>query len=409
MSVVVILRPRPALTAALAVAALALAACGGGGGGGGDDDDRPDAPDDSFDRRALIEHLATNVLLPGYVAFADDAAALVTAVDAYCDALVAGDAIAERDAARAAWRDAADAWERNDAILVGPAAMDFKALRNRIYAWPLAATCGVDNETVTYWSAPSSYDVAAEFDNVRSLVAVEYLLFTASSQHTCTNPPAGWDALGAELPRARCGLAAAIAADVAAQGAVVRDAWDPASGNYVAQLVEAGTSASSVGSLQEAANLVSDALFYVDTMVKDMKLGEAAGIAVNSCGTIQEPCVREVEHRHADHATAAIRINLRTLREAFTGTTATVDGPGFDDWLSAVGAEDVAARMTGSLDAAIAAADAVPDSFLTALAGDYDAVVALHTAVKAFTDDLKSQFLTVLGLDIPDDVAADND
>jgi hypothetical protein len=28
---------------------------------------------------------------------------------------------------------------------------------------------------------------------------------------------------------------------------------------------------------------------------------------------------------------------------------------------------------------------------------------------KLFTDDLKSQFLTVLGLDIPDDVATDND
>jgi hypothetical protein len=36
-------------------------------------------------------------------------------------------------------------------------------------------------------------------------------------------------------------------------------------------------------------------------------------------------------------------------------------------------------------------------------------VVATHSATKAFTDDLKSQFLTVLGLDVPDDAAADND
>jgi hypothetical protein len=46
---------------------------------------------------------------------------------------------------------------------------------------------------------------------------------------------------------------------------------------------------------------------------------------------------------------------------------------------------------------------------LEALANDYADVVAAHAAVKLFTDDLKSQFLTVLGLDIPDDVAADND
>ena len=65
--------------------------------------------------------------------------------------------------------------------------------------------------------------------------------------------------------------------------------------------------------------------------------------------------------------------------------------------------------MVGALDAAIAAADALPDSFLTALSADYDRVVAAHAAAKAYTDDLKSQFLTVLALEIPDDVATDND
>ena len=35
--------------------------------------------------------------------------------------------------------------------------------------------------------------------------------------------------------------------------------------------------------------------------------------------------------------------------------------------------------------------------------------VAVHTTTKAVTTDLKTQFLTVLGLDIPDDVAGDND
>jgi hypothetical protein len=119
--------------------------------------------------------------------------------------------------------------------------------------------------------------------------------------------------------------------------------------------------------------------------------------------------LREVEHRFADRATPALRVNLRALRAAFTGATATVDGPSFDDYLVAVGAADVASRMTGEIDAAITAADALPESFVTALADDRPAVVALHTATKAITDDLKTQFLTVLGLDIPDDVAGDND
>jgi hypothetical protein len=93
----------------------------------------------------------------------------------------------------------------------------------------------------------------------------------------------------------------------------------------------------------------------------------------------------------------------------FTGTTPAGDGPAFDDFLIAVGSSDVATRMTASLDNAIAKANALPDSFLGALSTNYQAIVATHAAVKLFTDDLKSQFLTVLALEIPDDVAADND
>jgi len=65
--------------------------------------------------------------------------------------------------------------------------------------------------------------------------------------------------------------------------------------------------------------------------------------------------------------------------------------------------------MTANLDAAIAKAAALPDSFTAALQTRYTDVVDTHAALTLFTTDLKSQFLTVLALDIPDDVAADND
>lgn len=385
--------------------ALACTSCGGGD----DAPTAPDADDGGFDRRAMLQHLGDHFFVPTHAAFATQAAALRDATGAYCTALASGDAATERDAARAAWRAAMDGWERADEVLVGPAALDMKALRDRIYAWPLAATCGVDREVPVAFADPGAYDVTAELANVRSLAAVEYLLFNEATAHTCAATPTGWDELGADLPRARCALAALLAADVAVAGDLVADAW-PA---YVSELTEAGTSASSIVSLREAVNRVSDALFYVDKMVKDMKLGEAAGITINACGTVEEPCEREVEHRWADHATAALRVNLRAFRDVFTGTIGAgadvVDGPSFEDHLRALGATDLADRMVASIDAAIALADGLPDSFLGVLGADRDAVVALHAAVKALTDDLKSQFLTVLGLEIPDDVAADND
>lgn len=380
----------------------ALAACGGGGG------DRPDAPTDSFDRSAMLAHLGANVLLPMQAAFDAKAAALPGAIGAYCDALDAGNAGTTREAAISAWAAAVDAWEQADAVLIGPAAMTEKDLRYKIYAWPLLGPCGLDRDTASRWANQASYDINVQPPNERSLLAIEYLLFSTDTNHTCPTEPTGWSALAADLPRARCRLAQALAVDVAAQGAKLHAAWRVDGGDYVGALANAGKSGG-IPSAQEGVNRISDGIFYVDRIVKDMKLAEPAGIATNSCNSVQTPCLAEVELRYSDHATQAIRANLVALRQVFTGTTPAGEGPSFDDFLRAVGQAELADRMVANLDAAIAKANALPDSFVTALQSNYAAVAQTHAAVTTFTDDLKSQFLTVLALDIPDDVAADND
>src|SRR5690606_18674176 len=79
-----------------------LAACGGGS-------TRHDAMNDGFDRRALLEHLGTNVLLPMQATFDAKAAALPGAIETYCNALDAGTPGTAREAAIAAWSEAIDA------------------------------------------------------------------------------------------------------------------------------------------------------------------------------------------------------------------------------------------------------------------------------------------------------------
>jgi uncharacterized protein len=358
----------------------------------------------------MLDHLAHRVLLPIQEAVVTRTAALRGAIETYCTALDAGQPGPAADAARAAYRETLDAWERADAVLVGPAAMDNRTVRDRIYGWPLFSTCGVDRDTPLNFTNPAGYDVGTKLTNVRTLAAVEYLLFSTSTAHTCASAPPGWDALGADLPRAKCRQALAIAADVAKEAAALGSAWRADGGDYAGVLARAGQCESPIATAHEGVNLVSDGLFYVDAMVKDMKLAESAGISMNACGTVGQPCLREVEAQYADRASFAIRANLSALREVFTGeTTGSGAGPGFDDFLRALGTAEVADRMASKLDAAIAAAATLPDSFLTALSTDYAKVVATHGAIDAFTDDLKSQFLTILALDIPDDVAADND
>lgn len=377
---------------------LAAAACSGGNGG-----PPTDAAPPNFDRRELVRHVAADLLAPAYARFATSAGELAASIELHCDTLEQGGDFEVTGAnTRIAWATAIDDWELIEAVQVGPASADNGALRGRIYGWPLLAPCTIDQDVVKRWTTPASYDVNAALDNARSLAALEYLLHYTDTLSSCPLEPAGWAALGASLPRARCELAAVIAADVRAHADQLATTWNASGGNYPATLAALEE--------REAVNMISDSLFYVDKMVKDMKLGEASGIVINSCGTVEEPCLREMEHRFADRGTQALRINLRALRSVFTGTYGPgVDGLGFDDYLIAVGAPDVAARMTTNLDATVAAADAVADSYTTALTTDRAAVVAVHVAAKRVTDDMKSQFLTVLGLDIPDDVAGDND
>jgi uncharacterized protein len=360
-----------------------------------------DAPSDGFDRTAMLTHLATNVLLPMQADVDAKTAGLPAAIDAYCTALDTP----THDAAVAAWAQAVDAWERADAVLIGPAAMNQKDLRYKIYSWPLLAPCGLDRDTVTYWTAPASYDIALQPPNERSLLAIEYLLFTTNTAHTCPTEPVGWTGLGPDLPKARCKLAHAIATDVAAQTAAVHTAWRTDGGNYVGVLSTAGQSGSSISSAHEGVNRLSDGLFYVDRILKDMKIAEPAGIAANVCATVEMPCLAEVELSLSNRSSFAIRANLDALERVFTG----VDGPSFDDFLRAVGQDELAQRMTTNLDAAIAKANALPDDFVTTLQTNRPLVVDTHAAITLFTTDLKTQFLTVLALDIPDDVAADND
>jgi uncharacterized protein len=379
-----------------------LAACGG------ESSKDRDATSDSFDRSALLSHLATHHFLAVHADLETKTAMLAPKIGAYCDALDAGTVGETQTAARAVWADAVDTWQLLDAVLVGPAAMDNKAQRDRVYGWPLLSACGLDRDTASRWADPASYNIATKLSNVRSLAGIEYLLYTTATMHGCTTTPVGWDALGADLPRARCRLAQAIAEDVHAAAVALHTAWRPDGGDYVGVLARAGNG-SSIKSAQEGANQISDGMFFVDRFVKDMKLGEPAGIATNVCGTVQQPCLREVELPYGDRATFAIRANLVALKRVFTGTTPTADGPGYDDFLRALGATELADQMTAKLTDAIAKANAIPDSFITALSSDYPSIVATHGAVKLVTDDLKSQFLTVLSLEIPDDVAADND
>lgn len=397
-------------TVLLAALALLVPACGGGGGGGGGGN--PPPPD--FDRRALLTSYTDRVVLPALRQFATDAATLVNATDA---AAAAGGSAssAELEAARAAWRTAMESWQIVELLQVGPAGsstmvMGGQGLRDEIYSWPTVNPCRVDQETVSEdFTAADFFD--RELVNTRGLDAIEYLLFDEGEDNACSssvdiNTSGSWLALVAsdQLPARRSSYAAGAARDVAKHAVELRDAWEPSAGNFAGQLSRAGLSGSQFSSAQDAVNDVFAGLFYVELQVKDDKLAAPAGISPDCSSDV---CPNLRESIWADASREHILMNLVAVEQVFLGRDAA--GVGFDDFLRALGANDLAQRMGVNLSAAIAAVEAIQGTFGSALAADPDSIRDAHAALKLFTDDLKSQFVTVLNLEIPREGAGDND
>jgi hypothetical protein len=371
-------------------------ACNGGDGG----DDAPDAaPPIDFDEAAMLAHLGEDVVLPIYEQFRDEAGALAGAVDAYCDALGTAGEVAARESARDAWRAAMATWQLAELTQLGPASTAGDALRDVIYSWPLVAPCSVDKEVVALRDDPTGYDIATKLTNRRGLDVLEYLLFYESLDTICPPlaAPKGWNELPeAERAAARCAYSRTASADLAAQSSALVDAWIP----FVDELVVD----------PDGANLVFGALFYLDLKTKDQKLAKPAGLATNTCSVQDAPCALDLESQFAHRSKDHVGANVRAFRLLFFGETlAGDDGIGFDDFLRAAHAGDIADALLADVVEALAAVEGMPGTMAEALAGDYASVVGAHTEVRDVTDALKGDVPATLGLRIPDEAGGDAD
>lgn len=316
-------------------------------------------------------------------------------------------------AAREAWRSAMAVWEEAELFQYGPAAVSSlpggRDLRNQIYAWPVFSRCKVDEQLVA-----RTYDGAAfstSLINARGLGAVEYLIFYTGTDNACSefstiNGSGTWAALssGALIER-KAAYAAAAAGDVLARTESLISAWEPAGGNFTAELVNAGAGSKTFAARLDALDAVSGALFYVDKVVKDAKLGKPLGYL--ECE--QATCPDAVESLYARRSVEHLRANLIGFRRLFQGCGKDYAGLGFDDWLRAAGATGLADDMMGALVATQAAVDALDAPIDRELADDPTSVALVHARLKVLTDLLKTEFVTVLHLQLPKGSEGDND
>ena len=393
----------------LVVTAIVLAACKRGGGDDAASSSSGGIDAGAFDKSALLRAF-------GQCAFDTYREVETGAVelDASAARALSEATPAARDAARESWKKTIDAWQRAELFGFGPAALvgspGGRDLRDPIYAWPLVNRCLIEQQLLDkVYEKP---ELATALVNTRGLGAAEYLLFYDGSDNACQptatmNTSGSWTSLGApEIAARKVAYARAIAADTLTRSHELAAAWDPARGNFIATLSSAGPGQVFV-SQQMAFNAVSNAFFYIDDFVKNMKLGKPAGFNV---GCIAPPCIADVESPWAHRSKEHLKNNLVGFDRLLRGCGADGAGLGWDDLLTAVGDGALAKKLSDAGAVSRAALDALKQPTLEDdLVKDAPGVKALYDSLRVIVVLLKTEFISVLDLELPKRVEGDND
>lgn len=390
-------------------AALSLVSCEGAGGGAAPaSGDEALAPERLALRRQVLAQLGQQVL-GTYQQFVLDAQALERATAAWASSGQEQD----REQARSMWRAAMQTWQRAEVMQVGPAGNSSSTvagqdLRDEIYSWPLVNRCRVDQELVE--AAYQDLDAfATERINVRGLDAMEYLLFYQGAQNACEpnsaiNRDGSWALIPAqELDQRRAAYAHSLAQLLVRDGQRLHQRWQE---GFLAEVTGAGDGSQAFSSTQEALNAFSDAMFYLDKEAKDMKVAQPAGLA--NCGA--DTCPEALESALAAHSRENLLANLLAFEQLYRGLGPDgQDGAGFEELLEALGAQQLVQDLDAALLRARALLEQDPMPFAQLLEQDPGRLVEIYQGLKALTDLLKTQFIGLLDLELPQRAEGDND
>ncbi len=255
-------------------------------------------------RRPLLESWGERVIMPTYRAFELEASVLAEKSGAFCTTPSA----AALQEARDAWRSARSPWKQAEVFSFGPHVDVPLRLGPKIDTWPAR----IDSiEEVLADSAPIDGDALGSTQ--KGFVVIEYLLF---------QPDVDVEAEFAALPR-RCTYLLATTQDLALRAELMRQAWDPEDGNYLAELTQAGQGSEAYPSVQLAVSeLANRMVFTLENMQRD-KLGKPLG---NASGGSPQPT--SVESPFSQRSIDDLRDNLLTIERLYFGD----GGLGLDDF-----------------------------------------------------------------------------
>jgi len=374
----------------------------------------------TFNQQALLMNLVDNIITPTYENFLTQAEIQQQSIKTYCDLEKNYSVGDDRQPIEAAlnnsqiqWLTTMNQWQLAEVMQIGPLTTNSSTLRNNIYSWPVISHCGIDQDIVFFQNGlinTTPYEITQRTSTRRGLDAAQYLLFNTTLEHSCTTERdilATWPTLSDTQKRvARCEFAVEVATDITASAQSLNDQWE----NYSTTLKNAGELNNDFSDVHDGVNAVTDALFYIDNLVKDTKIGIPLGLFTNDCGGVGSICIENVESALSDQSISHLIQNLTAFKQLFTGQGVDENNTiGFDDYLINVNDKATSDNIIASTQQAIDDLTAYQVSLSERLTNDTAAVETTHSNVKAITDQMKTDFINSLALQLPSTAAGDND
>ena len=329
-----------------------------------------DVQDEGFERGAMLENIALNVVLPLQEDFVAQTGTLENAVKTLRD----NPSLETLQAAQEAWLAASAAWQRANLFEVG--GLEMTVLFNQISKAPTDPKL-IDKAIAEGASAESVGSTS------KGLPALEYLLF---------NPDGDEAVLTSLKDSARMDYLVDLSSDLFQKADELHTLWSPDGENYAATFAAADEQG---GKTQGSINmLVNEMINQSETIVRD-KLGAPLGKMNGG-----EPAPEAAEAARSDASTANLISNLEALKMTFNGA----EGLGFDDYLNYIDAfyayGPLSETINEQMDETLAALKAIEMPLSQAVTETPDAVQAAYDQARLLVILLKSDMGNQMGVTV---------
>ncbi|WP_436514789.1 imelysin family protein [Ekhidna sp. To15] len=351
-------------------------------------EDEPGESGDSFDREAMLQNWADNIIVPGYASYVSELTTLETTIEAFTNS----PSIATLEDARSAWLSANIAWQKVAMFEIGKA--EELSLINYTNIYP------TNTEDLIKTIESESYDLTSvNRQDEQGFPAIEYLIYEIKDsdqaivdlylQETASQP---YKAYLNDLSDRLLTLTQAVLSD-----------WK--NGYREIFIANAGS-----GSTSSVNKLVNDYIFYYEKHLRAGKIGIPAGVF---SAEIQP---EKVEGFYSGKSKELFLTGLKAMQDFFNGKSSdsnlAVEGEGLKTYLDFVNdvsdAENLSELINAQFEEARDQAQLLEEDFSMQVASDNSQMLKTYDELQKNVVNLKVDMLQALNIRV-DFVDADGD